>query len=262
VAVAAVLVWAPVGGADANSAADTSTKPPGTPTAHHFVGDRNVGALFPPGSSLHTCTASVVDSPMKDVLITAAHCISGTAKGWVFAPGYRDGVEPLGAWVVVAAYGSRGWLAHQDTLLDVAFLRVAPHELNGRPEQIQTVTGGARLGTAPRSGATVTVPAYAVGLDDEPLTCTARVYYRGSFPAFNCDPYVNGTSGAPWLERSGAGWVVVGVIGGLHQGGCQSWTSYSSPFGPAISRAESDAARSSPGSTFSPTGSDGCATGS
>jgi len=259
--VVAVLVWAPVGRADASSAAGTTAKPPGTPTAHHFVGERGVGALFPPGAALHTCTASVVDSPAKDVLITAAHCISGKAKGFVFVPGYRNGVEPFGAWTVVAAYGPRGWLTHQDPRLDVAFLKVAPHEVNGRPQQIETVTGGERLGAAPKSGATVTVPAYAVGLNDEQLTCTAHVYCRGLFPSFNSDPYVDGTSGSPWLERSWAGWVVVGVIGGLHHGGCQSWTSYSSPFGAASSRAESSAARSAPGSTFPPTGSDGCGTG-
>src|SRR6202034_4039008 len=57
-----------------------------------------VGALFVrDGNTNHFCTASVVTSPDRDLLITAAHCINGGKGGGgyrqdiVFIPGYRDG---------------------------------------------------------------------------------------------------------------------------------------------------------------------------
>ena len=220
-----------------------------------------VGPLFPPGSSTHTCTASVVASPTGNLLITATHCIAGNAKGYTFAPGYHDGVEPFGLWTVTGAYGSPEWISRRSPELDFAFLAVAPRFQHGHLHQIQAVTGANRLGTAPPSGTTVTVPAYAIGTHDRPLTCTARVYYAGVYPAFNCNPYVDGTSGAPWLRRGPRGSVVVGVIGGLHQGGCEPWTSYTAPFGSVTLRTYAAAARGSRTPSFPGPESDGCTTG-
>jgi hypothetical protein len=256
-----VSVITTVGGPTAGAAVTVGKAPPGTPAAHHFPGVRTVGPLFPPGSRVHSCTASVVASAAGDLLVTSAHCVAGTVDGYTFAPGYRDGVEPFGSWTVVGAYGAPGWIAHRDPQRDFSFLVVAPHRVSGRTRQIQEVTGANRLGDGPASGTEVTVPAYAVGSDDEPLTCTARVYRRGVYPAFNCNPYVDGTSGAPWLQRSGRGWLVVGVIGGLHQGGCYPWTSYTAAFGAATVRAYSSAAKGAKASVFPPPDSDGCTTG-
>jgi hypothetical protein len=65
-----------------------------------------VGALFErDASGQHFCTASVVTSPGKNLLITAAHCInggkgSGYKKDIVFIPDYRDGEEPYGVWTL------------------------------------------------------------------------------------------------------------------------------------------------------------------
>ncbi len=254
-AVSGVVAAAPGAGAGTPASA-----PAGTPRAHPFGGTRTVGPLFPLGSTTHTCTASVVASRVGDLLITADHCIAGTARGYTFAPGYHDGEDPFGTWTVVGAYAAPQ-SSHRSAQLDFAFLVVAPHRARGRTVQIQAVTGADRLGAAPARGTPVTVPAYPVGRDDRPLTCTARVYFRGRFPAFNCDPYVDGTSGSPWLRRGPHGWVVVGVIGGLHQGGCEPWTSYSAPFGadslPHLRR-RGQGERTS---IFPGPGGDGCTTG-
>ena len=217
-----------------------------------------MGVLFPPGSPVHTCTASVVDSSAGNLLITAAHCLAGTAYGYTFAPGYYRGVEPFGSWTAVASYGAPEWLASQAPQSDFAFLVVAPHQVNGHAQQIEDVTGGNQLGTAPVTGDEVAVPAYAFGSDDEPVTCTIHVYYDAAYPAFNCNPYPGGTSGSPWLKQGSRGRVVVGVIGGLHQGGCHPWTSYSAAFGPATLRAYTRATTRAPASTFPSAGSDGC----
>src|SRR5450755_4634946 len=78
-----------------------AAKPPGTPAPHTFGGTQSLGALFRPGSTDHTCTASVIDSTARNLLVTAAHCISGTAQGYSFVPGYHGGVEPFGSWTVL-----------------------------------------------------------------------------------------------------------------------------------------------------------------
>src|SRR5580704_5562537 len=47
----------------------------------------------------HFCTASVVDSPQGDLVMTAAHCVSGLGAGqFAFVPGFRDGRTPYGVW--------------------------------------------------------------------------------------------------------------------------------------------------------------------
>src|SRR5689334_20118413 len=87
-----------------SAAASSSAPPPGTPTSQHFNGRSTVGAIFPFGTSApHTCTASVLDSPKRNLIITAAHCVWGAGVGWSFAPGYVNGRTPYGVWTVAAA---------------------------------------------------------------------------------------------------------------------------------------------------------------
>jgi V8-like Glu-specific endopeptidase len=239
-----------------------SSVPPGTPTARHFAGMATVGPLFASArATKHGCTASVVDSPAGDLILTAAHCISGTGAGVVFAPGYDQGKLPYGLWQVTGVHGAPSWLQGRSEQRDFAFLEVAPKTINGKVTQIQDVTGGNQLGEAATSGETVTVPAYAAGSDDQPLTCTTTVYLDDGFPAFNCNPYPDGTSGAPWLESTGHGEIVVGVIGGRHHGGCYTYTSYSTAFSTATWNAYARAAKSAPTARFPSGGSDGCSSG-
>src|ERR1700684_117423 len=64
-----------------------------------------VGALFTVSDGKlgsHFCTASVVDSPAGDMLVTAAHCLTGYSltapAGIAFVPGYSQGATPYGIW--------------------------------------------------------------------------------------------------------------------------------------------------------------------
>lgn len=212
------------------ASADDPPAPPGTPTASNFAGVPSVGAIFDAGlDNPHSCSASVVRSPRKNLVLTAAHCISGTGAGLQFAPGYRNGTTPYGVWTVTRTWVSPRWVATQNPQDDYAFLEVAPAADGSR---LETVTGGSVLGFAVPSGVTVTDIAYPYGIDDEPITCTNAVVYTTGYPTFDCHGYPGGTSGSPFLLTSRHGPnVVVGVIGGLHQGGCYEWNSFSSPFG-------------------------------
>jgi V8-like Glu-specific endopeptidase len=240
-----------------------SAKPPaGTQKSKVFSGTPTVGALFDSAASgKHFCTASVVASPRGNVLITAAHCIQGSAKGVSFAPGFHDGTAPFGRWTVTGAYFDPAWIAEQNPTRDFAFLTVAPRRIGGVQTEIQTVTGANVLSSKPSSGETVTVPAYPDGQAKVPITCTAKVYFNGIYPAFNCNPYIGGTSGSPWLAATSEGVMVVGLIAGLHQGGCYTYTSYSPPLG-SNARAVYERAVAGAKPDIGPeAGSDGCSTG-
>jgi Trypsin len=253
-------------GATSITVTSASTTPTTTPTADsttakHFDGTSSVGVLFGAGSTSPGCTASVVDSPKGDIVITAAHCISGTAAGMTFAPGYIDGKEPYGRWTVTSAYGASRWIATGDTSDDFAFLTVADNTINGQQASLQSVVGGSTLGSAPAAGTAVTVPAYGQGAYTSPITCTNKVVYDGAFPEFNCTPYEDGSSGSPWLEQTATGSVLVGIISGLHQGGCYAYTSYSAPFGATTKATYQAAVDGASASTFPSAGGDGCTTG-
>jgi hypothetical protein len=206
----------------------------------------------------HTCTASVIRSTSRDVIMTAAHCLQGTGVGYEFAPGYHDGKTPYGVWRVTAAYGSPQWITHGNTQRDWAFLRVANKTRRGKTVHLQDVVGGNRLGASAKPKQSVRVPAYPAGGEIDPITCRAQVYFHDGFPAFNCRGYVGGTSGGPWLTGHGRIRTVVGVIGGLHQGGCKASTSYAALLGSPARAAFRRAEHHKPADTFPTPPEDGC----
>lgn len=190
-----------------------------------------VGPLFFPSSMgfaadyvlPHYCSASVVHSKSHDLVLTAAHCVLGDGRGMEFAPGYHDGISPNGVWEVQRVYLAGGWLHGYDPQDDVAVLVVDPHG----ERRVEDVVRAPALGPAPTAGTAVTVDGYVAGPGGRPITCSAEVYYTEGYPSFDCDGYSGGVSGGPWLT----GRRVVGVIGGLLQGGCSPATSYTAAFG-------------------------------
>ena len=229
------------------------------PTAQSFDGTPTVGAIFRGTlADGHECSASVIASPSRDLILTAAHCVSGSPAGWKFVPGYVEGRTPYGVWTVTSAYVDQRWQWSGDTRYDYAILRVAPQRIHGRTKRIQDVTGANLLGTAPHSGTVITDVAYNAGVDDQPITCTVPAYYTDGFPGFDCGDYQGGVSGSPLLFGTGKVRVVRGVIGGLHQGGCVDSTSYSAPFTTAVSALLVRAATHRTPDVAGEPGSDGC----
>jgi V8-like Glu-specific endopeptidase len=229
------------------------------PTSNPTTGVPEVGALFLTASSAsHDCTASVVDSAHGDVVLTAAHCVSGSGAGMVFAPGYHGKTAPYGRWTVTAAHLAPGWLKSQDPRYDFAFLTIAPRRVRGHSVSIEQVTGADQLGGTPRSGEPITVLGYPAGSDNDAITCRTTVYFTATFPSFDCHGYVAGTSGGPWLATSGRRTSIVGVIGGMNQGGCVESTSYASLLSQVARRVYAQAAdHTAPDVAPAPAG-DGC----
>lgn len=185
----------------------------------------SVAGLLPLLHLPHFCSASVVHSTTRDLVITAAHCVYGTGPTIEFAPGYDDGATPYGVWEARRIYIDPAWKKGLDTDHDVAILRVAPRS----GKNIEDVVGAHPLGS-PLVGDPVTVLGYKLGSGDRPLTCTNALYLTNGYSSFDCAGYTDGVSGGPWLQDGS----VVGVTGGLEQGGCGAVTEYSAPFGPDV----------------------------
>ena len=198
-----------------------------------------VGALFehdPSGN--HFCTASVVASPGRDLLITAAHCINGGKNGGyrqdiVFIPDYRDGQEPYGVWVPAHLLVAPQWENSSDPDYDVGFIVLKPYD----GKNIEEVLGANQLGIDPGYENLVRVTGYPAS-GDAPVTCINRTSEQSeSQLRFDCGGFPGGTSGSPWVTnfnlRTRTG-TIVGVIGGYEEGGSTEAISYSSYLGQEV----------------------------
>jgi V8-like Glu-specific endopeptidase len=198
-----------------------------------FSGTPAIGALFTTGDGAllsHFCSASVVDSPARDLLVTAAHCVTGPGSGSIaFIPGYDDGRIPYGVWRITRVIVGQDWTSFADPDDDVAFL------ITSGP--VQDTTGGERLGIGEPAGQLVSVVGYPE-LANGPIRCDnlAREFSPADLE-FDCGGYTNGTSGSPLLEdvspSTGLG-TVIGVIGGYEQGGYTASVSYADRFGSLV----------------------------
>ncbi|MFD5337138.1 trypsin-like serine peptidase [Streptomyces hawaiiensis] len=202
--------------------------------------DARVGVLVPAAragrpAGGHFCTASVVDAPHRNLIVTAAHCLGGDG-GLVFVPGYRDGRAPYGEWTVRRRFLAREWVEGRDEDSDVGLAAVAPHG----GEEVQDAVGGNRFVTGTATGATaVTVTGYP-NTRETPVSCTARpAAHSRTRQRIACPGFSGGTSGSPWVNGDGQ---VVGVLGGHDQGGTSPGVSYSVVLGASAERLYREAA--------------------
>ncbi|WP_030374169.1 trypsin-like serine peptidase [Streptomyces rimosus] len=226
----------------------TAAAPGAAGSARHFEGVPSVGVLFSvdQDAKAHHCTASVVRSPRRNLILTAGHCNPGERAA--FVPQYRSGAttQPYGIWAI-----DRGF-THPDRTdtgpgsdLDFAFATVKP---DGEGRRLESVTGGNFLARTPGYTTDVTVIGYPTARNDpadQAVRCgvrTTRLTGQRQL-RMECGGFYGGTSGSPWLsrfdERTKTGYVV-GTIGGLNGGGPSGpdshRTSYSPYFGAEVFR--------------------------
>ena len=208
------------------------SKPSAVPTR----APRAVGALFTLTSkgklSGHFCTASVVHSPKGDVVVTAAHCLTGAkASSLAFVPDYRNHTAPLGIWKVKKILVDETWARSSDPDHDFAFLVLKKKSTSAK--SLEAMTGAERLGAGNAIGQSATVDGYPSSTESA-ITCSNSLLALGATQIeFDCDGYTNGTSGSAIVvaadPNTGLG-TVVGVIGGYEQGGYTPSVSYAAAF--------------------------------
>jgi len=200
-----------------------------------FGGTSPVGALFmlTPRGQLehHFCTASVVDSPSGDLVLTAAHCMAGRPWSQIaFVPDYADGKAPYGVWTISRMLVNRQWESSGNPDDDFAFLVV---RRRGSRKSIEDLTGGETIATGAPAGQAVKVVGYPDGLDGL-ISCQGTVAAFGATQyAFDCAGFTAGTSGSPFLaDVSPVQGLdsVIGVIGGYENGGFSPSMSYATRF--------------------------------
>ena len=210
-------------------------------TAHTARLSPRVGALFEhDASGNHFCTASVVMSPGRNLLITAAHCISDGKGGSyhqdiVFIPGYWDGQAPYGIWAPSRLVVAPQWMSSSDPDFDVGFVVLKSND----GKNIEDVLGANQLGIDPGYRNLVRVTGYPASAD-APITCINWTSQQNlSQLRFECDGFTGGTSGSPWVThfdpRTRTG-TIVGVLGGYQEGGSTAAISYSAYLGQEVQR--------------------------
>jgi V8-like Glu-specific endopeptidase len=231
-ATAALVVTAAALGATASVLAGAAS---GAPTLTATSGrPRTVGALFDltrsGGLGSHFCTASVVDSPAGNLVLTAAHCLtSQSAGGVVFVPDYHDGRAPYGTWTVTRVIVDQDWNSSANPDDDFAFLVVSQA---GAELTIQQITGGEIVGIDTPPGRAVTAAGYPDG-QGAMISCDNTVVaFSPTQFEFDCGGFTDGTSGSPLLavSTSGGPATVIGVIGGYQRGGDSASVSYAARF--------------------------------
>ncbi|MBD3689358.1 trypsin-like peptidase domain-containing protein [Nanchangia anserum] len=168
------------------------------------------------GTAVPVCSATIVTSPTRDRVLTAAHCLDGVTSDLVFIPDYHDGQAPLGVWDVTAAaidprYGT-------SPSGDQAVLVIA--DRGG--EKIEDAVGSLdpAYDVSPnRSSVIMAGYPYATV---EPRLCrssTSAYSEAGdTFLAMHCAAMPSGVSGGPWLSETDDV-VIIGVTGGGADGG-------------------------------------------
>ncbi|KRD23453.1 MULTISPECIES: serine protease [unclassified Streptomyces] len=227
------------------------------PTSSHFGGLAMIGRMYVQrGSGSYFCTASVINSPHHNIVLTAGHCLDAKtgSSSMAFVPQWTAAnPRPHGIFPVATGSENRSriWIDQRyydrghvrGAPWDVAFVQVGARD-DGR--QVQDVVGGNTLATGRGYAfARVRLVGYP-GSDRQPLTCTSSTtrftptdHTPGSYLRIVCSDYRSGTSGSPFLAkfnaRTGTG-EVVGSIGGWKTGGPTAGVSYSPNFGSDIQR--------------------------
>jgi V8-like Glu-specific endopeptidase len=206
-------------------------------TATPFSGLAEVGTIaYTAGGTDHRATASVVTSPRRNLIITAAHVLFG-ARNAVFVPEYHDGQKPFGTWEIDKVFYDKRYVEDRDQDLDFAFATIRVR--NGLT--LQSVVGGNGLVTSRGFVNRVRVVGYPATRyqspgRDVPVHCsntTSRFRDYRYQVEFDCDGFPDGTSGSPWIlkydSKTGRGYTN-GVIGGYEGGGPNADVSTTSYF--------------------------------
>jgi V8-like Glu-specific endopeptidase len=236
-----------------------SGKQPRSPS-HPFTGVKEVGTFYwaqtdENGELYHRfCGGTVVPSPGKNLVATAAHCFdnSDQREALVFVPKHsKKDPKPYGVFPIQKGgiYADPRYMKKGGDKaypgLDFAILKTGARS-DGK--LVQDVVGSIQLGinTGYDHPKTRVIGYPGFEAKQDPLDCMTPTkkftsggegsWKGGTFTEVNCDGYVSGTSGGPFITAGSESPKLIGVTGGWKTGGSSPDTSYSSYFGDEIKR--------------------------
>ncbi|UXY29568.1 FG-GAP-like repeat-containing protein [Streptomyces sp. HUAS TT20] len=232
-------------------------------TVEHFMGIKSVGVLFsytqePTTGEMraHSCSASVVDSPGHNLILTAAHCSGGHHS--VFVPKYDNAnglnKQPYGFFRVDKWFKDPRYDApntkDKTSDLDFSFAALAD---SSSGEKVQNAVGGAnQLVRTPSFNNNVTMVGYPKASHDSAdraVRCPTQTWALPNFYQIQavCSGMYGGVSGGPWFSKidwaKGTG-QIIGNVGGYFGGGNDQnvdWLTYSPVHGDQFFRLYDDA---------------------
>ncbi|GAA1019828.1 hypothetical protein Aple_061340 [Acrocarpospora pleiomorpha] len=165
------------------------------------------GKVFFIGSDLqpHWCTGTAVQSPYRNVVATAAHCLldteapAGPLANWVFAPGYSEGMTPFGLYVGKQAIAHYDFDDIRDYDHDFAFVNVYSGVVFSSPDVLTNVgrladnVGGQGLAFNQPPAPTVDVFGYPAG----PNPDGSRPYTGGTLERSTGSTFAMKVTGLP-----------------------------------------------------------------
>jgi len=179
---------------------------------------RSTGKLFfREGSTDYVCSAAAVNTPERDLVVTAGHCVNtGGRRGllggcragayysdFLFVPAYDHAAAPYGTWVGIAAITQSAWIHQCDAVArDQAMIRVGPR---GGQRLVDVVGGNALAWNYPVREEGVRVvgwpaePPYDGQTRQECVGPTTVLPETGD-AQISC-PLTGGASGGPWYLR-------------------------------------------------------------
>ncbi len=185
---------------------------PGPRAAPRVNESSAVGKVYfrnPVNGGDYMCSAAAINSPSKQMVTTAGHCVNtggvnGVAghwmQNWVYIPRYRSGARPFGTYAAKEYRSFNGWINSGDLTRDVAMVTTWP--LNGA--RVVDATGGHGLSWNFSRTQHMTVLGYPGNKDNGELqwACQGTTQQDGAGPkiAMHCD-FGGGSSGGPWLRE-------------------------------------------------------------
>jgi hypothetical protein len=184
----------------------------------------SAGKLFFAGPRPTWCSASLI---RPGIIVTAAHCVAPFGQGrffagWVFAPGYRNGVAPFGAWGSLGVFVLAAWVNGTDPCAVLGVVcedDVAVIALNGLPGNAAGFLGFAwDTGFTEQNLFQITQLGYPGGLDFGLFM--ERNDSFGYISVANADNTIigsnmdGGSSGGPWVENFGLPATLTGETNG------------------------------------------------
>jgi V8-like Glu-specific endopeptidase len=192
--------------------------------------------FFTLGGTDYVCSGALVGGAHPDVVLTAAHCVTGgTGRGktrwaanWLFVPGYRDGRLPYGEYTARRFLVTPDWAGTDggSEQYDIAFVQVTANATatataqrgTGHAARRRAEPRGLPIAFASSQDAAPAAQAYVFGYPALAPYAGLNAYYCAG-PAAGAGGSLRtacamtaGDSGGPWLAgfrpRSGTGAIV------------------------------------------------------